>query len=417
MKLLFFTGLDHHVRRLEPLVVEAEERGHEVCLVTAQNPYCGHLADFELGLRRLERPYRILSDYREDDRFAPELFARRRDLYAALRRAYEAGAPPPWFAAGTALDFGIAETAEEAAAMSVALQVERPDAVVLLHEGNFWTRIFTSVAMNAGTPVYSFQEGLYYDILRDGLLIEYARQSRRVFVWGERDRRRTIQAGAEPERLLAVGTPHLDPIVRNWPTREAARERLGLDPERPLVLLVPPNGIVAQLGEAFLRGVADWMRRHPHIQFATKWRVVEDGAHRPRTDAFFRAQLGDQYRVFAAEDPYEVVAAADVALATATTLGSEAIALGVPLLEITWGQGDAEAVIDWGRICSTEKIAGPADLEHIGRYLEEGPPEDAIEGARRFRDDAFAGLTGRATADVLDHIEQDAPQLRSAATA
>jgi glycosyltransferase involved in cell wall biosynthesis len=412
MRWLVFTGLEHHFRKLRPLLGAAERRGHTIRLLTAQNPYCDHNFDFEIPLKRSGQSYRLLQEYRHCPGYEPRLAANRARHARAWSSALRGGASPPWYGLGIALDSGLQEVCEDEVTFELALEEEAPDAVLALHEGNFWTRPFSSVCATAGVPFYAFQEGSYYDQMPTEVLREYARCSRRSFTWGESDRRRLIAAGCDPERLLVSGPTHLDPVLRDWPARSTARERLGLPPDRPLVLLVTPNGMVAQMPSRFLEALAQLMGQHPEWELACKWRPVESGRHRPATDAFFRKHLQDRYHVLAAEDALLCVAAADCVLSTATSLACEAVALGCPTLEVAWAGEDTSVILDLQKLCGVERIREASDLELVTRYVAQGPPPAVRERAAAFRQDSFAGLDGRAIERVLEHIERDVPRFR-----
>lgn len=412
MKILLFTGLSHHVTRLTSVMREFENRGHELRLLTSQNPYGDHLSDFEIPLAETGCPYRLLSEFRDDPRFRSRRDAIRRRVLTTVREHFQTGRTPPWFPTGSGVDLSVAEAIEDEAAMELALVEEVPDAIVVLHEGNFWTRTLSSVAARMGFPLYSFQEGLFYHVMSAAHAREYGLLSRRVFLWGARDRERMIAAGCAAGRLMATGPTHLCPIVNALPDRAEAKRRLGLDPERPLVLLIVPNGFVTRLPPEFLRSLTRFLAARDDLQFAAKWRAVENGPHKAPTDALFRHALGARFHSFAAEDPYLVCVAADCVLTQATTLGVEAVGLGAPVLEIAWPGTTAHAIIDLQDLAGIERIRGADDFPKILDYLDEGPPEAVTEASRAFREESLSGLRGDATRRVVAHVEADVPAYR-----
>ena len=412
MKILIFTGLEHHVSRMQSVIDAFESSGHEILLISSQNPYGDHLSDFEIPLKRTGRPYRLLSHYRLDPRLKPQISKIQRRVFAAMRERFKAGSAPPWFAMGSGHDLSVAEVIEDEATMEVVLDTERPDAIVVLHEANFWTRTLASVAARTGYPLYSFQEGLFYHIMANNALKLFAEFSRTMFSWGQRDMARMVGAGADPKRLVEIGPTHLCPALNDQSSRAEIKVSLGLPANNKLLLLIVPNGMVTQLPKQFLDSLAQFVVSNPNLHFACKWRAVESGAHKPPIEALFRQALGDRYHSFAAEDPYTVVRAADCVLTQATTLGCEAVGLGCPVLEIAWEGSDAQSILDLNDLAGIERVHGISDFPLIARYLDEGIPADIAMATQSFKDKCLGGMRGDSARMVVDHIANDVPIYR-----
>lgn len=192
------------------------------------------------------------------------------------------------------------------------IRENRYDLVVLVDYPGFHLRLLKA-ATRCGTPV------LYYI-------------PPQLWAWGAR-RARTLRSPSvriasvlpfEPEKLKAlglraefVGHPLLDGPAP--PSREEAREKLGLDLERPVVALLPGSrpAEVRRIWPVMRATAARLARRNRGVQFV----VAGVGAH---------PYPGNGRVLISRDQARTVLAAADAALCKAGTATLEAALVGVP---------------------------------------------------------------------------------------
>jgi hypothetical protein len=173
---------------------------------------------------------------------------------------------------------------------------------------------------------------------------QWRRGFARVFVPDEAVRARAMARGLDPGRIEAVGHLAVD-SVRHAPTRQKARETLGLN--GPVMLLLPgsrPQN--ARYVMPLLAGAADLIHaEHSEVQFvAALAEFLDDGG---RTSVCARSGLSARTtagrmelatrsgtRIWQASDGVTAMAASDVAITVPGTNNLQLSALGVPHLVV-----------------------------------------------------------------------------------
>jgi len=119
--------------------------------------------------------------------------------------------------------------------------VLEPRLVVLGCDNNHLERTLVGAARVAGVPSLQLAHGL-----NPRLRLRVAGEMHTVYadhvaVFGDRARRNLVADGNAPERVLVTGAPVWDALYRTASRieRGEACKRLGLDPERPVVLFLP----------------------------------------------------------------------------------------------------------------------------------------------------------------------------------
>jgi hypothetical protein len=166
----------------------------------------------------------------------------------------------------------------------------------------------------------------------------------RVFVPDEDARARAVAGGFDPARIEAIGQLAVD-SVRDAPTRQRARETLGL--EGPIMLLLPgsrPQN--ARYVMPLLADAADLIRaEHPEVRFVTALaEFLDDG---DRTSLYARSALEPRVTegrtelvtrsntcIRQATDRVAAMAASDVAITVPGTNNLQLSALGIPHLVV-----------------------------------------------------------------------------------
>jgi hypothetical protein len=176
------------------------------------------------------------------------------------------------------------------------LRRNRPSAIVTEYDrGVLWSCLVLA-ARRLGIPTFSVLHGVLAPLPKS---FHYGLADYQL-CWGDQHRQNFIQSGEDPARLLITGCPRL---TRELPQdRIAIRQRLGLDPQRPVVMLGTspvPRSERLRLGEVFCEGMKllpaatamvrlhpselltdydDLIRRNPAVSFVDNRRATLDEA-------------------------------------------------------------------------------------------------------------------------------------------
>ncbi|HNQ35531.1 MAG TPA: lipid-A-disaccharide synthase [bacterium] len=195
---------------------------------------------------------------------------------------------------------------------------EKPDLTVLVDSPSFNIRLARRLAGNGGRFVYYISPQVW--AWGAGRVREIARLCREVLVIFPFETEIYRRAGV-PVRF--VGHPFLDEVRADRPAAET-RRRLGLDPDRPLLLLLPGSreSEVRRLLPV-LAATAAAAREKIDLQTVLY-------PARPGLLDGWRPPAG--IRVLPEGDKYSVFAAADLALAASGSVTLELTLLGVPFI-------------------------------------------------------------------------------------
>jgi lipid-A-disaccharide synthase len=203
-----------------------------------------------------------------------------------------------------------------------------PDLAILIDYPDFNLRV-AARAKRAGVPVLYFISPQVW-AWRRGRLARMAGVVSRMLVILPFEEELYRAAGIPVE---FVGHPLLD-LVHADRTRGQARALLGLDPDRPMVALLPgsrPNEVRAHIGP--LLGAARILgEEFRDLQFVL---TVAPTLPRAFVQSLMTACAGPRRPpVLVGEDRYDAVAAADVAVVASGTATLETALLGVPMVVI-----------------------------------------------------------------------------------
>jgi lipid-A-disaccharide synthase len=203
------------------------------------------------------------------------------------------------------------------------LRHERPDLCVLIDFPDFNMRL-ARVARQAGVPVL-YYIGPQVWAWRPGRVRTMARRVDRLALVFPFE-----PAWYEGRGLVAefVGHPLLD-RVRTSSSREATLRGVGLDPDRKTLLLLPGSrrAEIANMLPSFLEAAADLTARDPSLQTAVLRAHTIPAEH---LAPFLERAAGGIHIVD--RDPYDVMAAADLALVKSGTATLECALLGCPMV-------------------------------------------------------------------------------------
>jgi len=396
-RILFFTGLPHHYRRLEPLLARLEGVAADLRYATTQNVNfgCDFKGDFEVGLVQTGKRFlflpgqferevvnQLVLDYRRADRVIAEAV---RDIPEWSERLSVA-----------AVRLRTVIALEHDRLIDRLLDAVEPELVLVLHEYNCWTRPLCARALARGVPVLSFLEGLPYETLPPGMF--NGQWSSRVCLWGRSHRRRMTADGADPAKLVITGPMHLDDVRgRYLASAQSLRDEFGLAGGGNVVLLILPRLCYLPEAGGLVQSLAGHLAKREGCRLAVKWHPHE------RAEDIERLGISsDQVRHFQHEDVLKLIACCDAAVSTGTTAGAEVLAFGKPLIEVNWH--GRRVNLSYAATGAAQEVRGEADWGLIEDVVRHGPPAAVREAAERYVADTFYRLDGHCVDRVLTQV-------------
>ncbi|MBI4376491.1 MAG: hypothetical protein HY549_08580 [Elusimicrobia bacterium] len=180
----------------------------------------------------------------------------------------------------------------------------------------------------------------------------------------QRTARRVVERGIEAERVRVTGIP-INPAFEELPGRDAARKRLNLPLDRPLILVCGGSRGLGQLEEmsrALLEGLANISVAVVCGDNRTLLRSMREGFPAQRRLEIFGCVAPAKMR--------ELMCAADLLVGKAGGLTTaEALAIGLPLLYFEPIPGQESRNADF--LCSEGAAALAPDLESLARLAGE----------------------------------------------
>ena len=279
-----------------------------------------------------------------------------------------------------------------------ALEVIRPRAVVADFDRGSFASPLVLAARALGIPTVTMVHGAvslrgYTPLIADVALC-----------WGEDQVEVFVRAGAPPDRLVITGC-HRSALCES-PDSEAVRRRLGLAPDRDVVVLATVSGPPLAERLRYARVFCEAMAGHPDV--AAVLRVhpverVEDYAALVRDHPFLRV-IDDR-----AASTTETLAVASLLVCGESTIAADAVLLGCPvvLLELDGTLldgsrlamgGEGPVVHDVGALASiVDRFFGTRDFrDHL------------VDMARRHAPRVCAALGPEAAGNAAAEIERRA---------
>jgi glycosyltransferase involved in cell wall biosynthesis len=199
----------------------------------------------------------------------------------------------------------------------------------------------------------------------------------RMAVWGEACRTVKIENGANPDRLVVTGAPHLSAVGRERrlrPDAEArvrALARFGLDPARRLVVFAPDHLNVGKLTHGvtltptdhavMVAAVARAVAAIPGAQLLVKLKVEDQSG--PRVRRLLRKHGTPAAPVIHDAVWPDLFDVADVVVMAHSTVGLEALLHGVPLVTVNFtGRPDR---VDFAKSGVSLGVYEPAALREV----------------------------------------------------
>lgn len=222
----------------------------------------------------------------------------------------------------------------------------------------------------------------------------------RITVLSDATRDNLVQAGVPPERIVVTGNPAFDGLAGDEARAAAARFRAERGwGERPVVLWAghmepddaDPRWAGPALGDAVLHVLSDWIHSRDDACLAVRYHPNE--WHRFRPPATHpRVHWSQPDR----ETLLPVLAAADVVIVQATTVGAQAHAAGKQVLGLAFSPLVQRSGMDYARLGMG---LAAHDLDELRRLLAQ-----ALSAVRR--DAPAAGPQDSAALRVADEIRR-----------
>ena len=190
-----FVGREHHFRKLFNVGLELTNRGHNVVPVIANNAINIDPPQMNLGGHHIH-VYNYLS--KQNVIFINSISKNYKKVVAHT--------PLFW------KYYSIRELLLVYSAFRNFFSSEdKPSAMLILHENNFWAKTISFLCKRYEIPCFSFQEGLLRDkdqerFNKQSFSAEY---STKMFVWGKSSLDKYIKAGIPEDKMIVSGAAHL----------------------------------------------------------------------------------------------------------------------------------------------------------------------------------------------------------------
>lgn len=219
------------------------------------------------------------------------------------------------------------------------IERERVDCVAVNQDLARWQKVLISVGNARGLRTICFQHGVSADLPR------YERHiAKQVALWGEREREVYLKNGhATPERIAVVGDPFLQVLKATRYSRQEICHRLGLDPEKKIILMACERFVTLYSGFERPTGsnrnlwqLCNAVRKLSDVQLLVRMKeekvYAEFGGNLDlKREILGRAQ-GIRVVVDSISNIYQLLYIADLVVVSFSTLGLEAMLFGKPVL-------------------------------------------------------------------------------------
>lgn len=206
--------------------------------------------------------------------------------------------------------------------------------VLTICDSHFNECIITLLAHQQRIPTYTNQHGEFADIY-DYLPIP----SDKIFVWGEKSKKRLIEHGVHPEKIIISGNPNFDRVY-SWylPQKQNIYTRMqknyALKDNLPIITYLSPGlfshsdlELLNELFKCFCQ-IADLpvniiIKLHPssdNIEIYRRW--LND------------LKINTRILLLQQEDLFDILAITDIAVTFYSSAGIEAIGFGIPTVTL-----------------------------------------------------------------------------------
>lgn len=391
MKIIAFIGREHHALKMGNALHALKERGHEVISVIAENATNNDPAsEF---IRQYSDNWRHAYDYLDRETSAAEIDAIANDArHLSTNRQLLKYISPFW------ISFSIREAATCIVAFRNMIAAENPDAVICLHGANYWARMLFYLAQEAGIKTFAFQEGLLRQRDQEtmGKQASSAKFVDVLFTWSESDRQAYLNAGVDEGVVRPVGPSHLDYAiqVRKSPDWEKGKDGLKRSfgyPQGKIISFMPPlsshyRGDLRQ-DIAVLQDYANQRREHLYVRLHPFEYRLRDYLQKAMPDIRFDKGA----------DSVPLLLSSDAVITQHSTIGIEALFLGIPLFEIDTANMGIEQSLEATGV-PVIRTNGLSLLHEYSGYNQE---------LKDWIDNSFSLADGRSTERIANIVERE----------
>ena len=411
-KFIFFISLFHHLRKMRSIADTLEKRGANTLFLTAQNHNgCSPNINFEATLIEAGLPYKEVTDYL-DEYVVRNIAEEKQNILREFRGKARCRSDVSGIITHTVekdLMFALVDGIEMSHLMEKVLVEERPDAVFVLHELNFWARILALCCARLGVPLISFQEGLFYEKLSDRVLKGLGEHSSLICLWGRDAREKIIRAGGRSEPIRVTGASHLD-VIKSYTGKKIneLKREFQIDIGPKVITFITPRLYTFPIPVDFFKSFVEYISRHPDHQFLIKFHPAEsDGQIEVFKNQVFecseRGFRPSNLLFFHPESVEDILALSDLILSCGTTASGETLAFRKPLIEVNWKKINYN--LNLARIGVAQEIVGKDDFEKIDMVLKKGQAPEIRSNVEKFILDNFYKADGKATERILLEVE------------
>ena len=337
-KIISFAGRIHHWQKLSPLVEGLRQQGANIAYLCTDNatnndPTTAYLfpahEQFIHALNYLRQPSvqmvtemtRSILSHIDQQVATPET-----DICNFVE--------PFW------ISYSIREACESMVSFANMLDTEKPSCVLILHENNFWTKSLAYLCKMKDIPCVCFQEGMLR--LRDqktlGKQSMASEYSRKLLVWSESAKQHYLESGINPDKVEVTGILHLDRwfrFLKNKEQFEQARQAhkltLGFTNGKLVTFALPQINRYEGNPMHAIGKLSDWAADH-FVQVAFRFHPFENEDIVEKLKGNLASH--PTAKVITGGETNELLASSDLAISQHSTIAVEAMALGVPLVEM-----------------------------------------------------------------------------------
>ena len=325
-KIIAYVALKHHTRFIVPVMEQLSALGADTCYVVAQAERSQEITAVACGLN-----YVHVFDYLSPDDNA-DIHAN----YLRERRVFSRALCNDFALATqmvTVTDKTLYAAAQEYIGFRNMIKVEKPDLCLALHELNRWGKTLGFWAKKFNVPFITLQEGLGYN--QDFGYTGHVQYSTLNLVWGERIKKKFSDYEAPVERIIPVGNTHISMEKAHQEKnniRKKMRQTLKLNGKTVALLIFTSRPTELKKIQCLLETTAQASHLKMIIKFHPACRYPVYEAWKSAVPKPWHKSLifvHESYNV------YDLMSASDLCvLAAPSTTGIEAVALGLPLVQL-----------------------------------------------------------------------------------
>lgn len=379
---LIFSGREHHTQRLDGIYQALEAAGANVSWIVAENSI--NLDVPAIHLIKTGRKFIHMMDYFPPGhsgnvvKSASEVLNSISGEWSSDVRSFVG---PFWLA------HSVHEACEYLLCFDAMLVKEKPDLVMALHGANFWSAGLYYLCSKRGIPTMGFQEGnlRHRDQETQNKQTLAAECISHLCVWSEASKQAYIQAGVPESKLYVTGIPHLDPWLKERPAKQGK-----------VVAFCPPltSRYEGDLGKA-VGQLAEWAQKS-RVNLVLRFHPFDNVAENVRQQLVSNPFV----QVFTGET-LELLSVADVVISQHSTVAVEALALGVPLVELDIdGVGVLESLVQQGVAIPV----GDGELDKLNKILDGTLRLDSAN-LQKWRSHNLGELDSKSVERVVNVIE------------